>query len=474
MKRDSFKLYLHWGLTAFCVIALSILFFFSLFRVDALVRSLRAAAGVLMPFVFGGVIAYLLNPLFNRIYALVLPFLRKRSKKPLAAARTAKALSTALSVLIALLLVGALFSMVLPQVITSVIGLVESNLLPDSIQRVTEWFDKTLRDNPGLEAAAQQVYSEAVGALTAWVKADMLPQLTNLVNGLMGTLNFAKNLLIGVIIAIYILNSKRLFAAQGKKLLYSLFGVRRTNFILDNLRFTDRVFGGFLGGKVLDSIIIGILCFIGMSILGMPYTMLISVVIGITNIIPFFGPFIGAVPSTLLILLIDPLKALYFVIFILVLQQFDGNILGPKILGQSTGLSSFWVMFALLVGGGLFGIVGMLVGVPLFAVLYSLISGLICRSLRQRSLPEDTLDYFELDHIDEKTRTIVPFGAEADESDEADGPDEPDKPDGANKSDRSGGADGSDDPAQPGTPGASAQSNPSAQLRAPDAPDTLV
>ena len=444
MKRDSFKIYLHWGLTAFCVIALSILFFFSLFRLDALVRALRAAVGVLMPFVFGAVIAYILNPLFNRIYAFLLPFLKKRSKKPRAAARTAKALSTALSVLIALLLVGALFSMVLPQVVTSVIGLVESNLLPDSIQRVTVWFDDILRNNPALEAAAQQVYTEAVGALTAWVKTDMLPQLTNLVNGLMGTLNFAKNLCIGVIIAIYILNSKRLFTAQGKKLLYSVCGVRRTNFILDNLRFTDRVFGGFLGGKVLDSLIIGILCFIGMSIMGMPYTMLISVVIGITNIIPFFGPFIGAIPSTLLILLINPLKALYFVIFILLLQQFDGNILGPKILGQSTGLSSFWVMFALLVGGGLFGIVGMLVGVPLFAVLYSLISGVICRSLRKRALPDDTLDYFELDHIDEKTRTIVPFGAEPDAPD-ADGHEDHEEhggPDGSDAQERSGRDDG--------------------------------
>lgn len=421
MKRDSFKIYLHWGMTAFCVIALSILFFFSLFRVRELVSSLRAAMGVLMPFVFGAVIAYLLNPLFNRIYAVVLPFLKKRSKKPLAAARAAKALSTALSVLVALLLVVALFSMVLPQVIASIIGLVESDLLPNSIQRATVWFEDTLRANPALEAAVQQVYTEAVDALTSWVKTDMLPQLTNLVSGLMGTLTFAKNVCIGVIIAIYILNSKRLFAAQGKKLLYSICGVRRTNFILDNLRYTDRVFGGFLGGKVLDSLIIGILCFIGMSILNMPYVMLISVVIGITNIIPFFGPFIGAIPSTLLILLIDPLKALYFVIFILVLQQFDGNILGPKILGQSTGLSSFWVMFALLVGGGLFGLVGMIVGVPLFAVLYSLISGLICRSLRRKALPDDTLDYFLLDHIDEKTHAAIPFGAEPDEAEAFDG-----------------------------------------------------
>ncbi len=431
MKRhDSFKIYLHWGMTAFCVIALSILFFFSLFRVGSLVQSLKTAMGVLMPFVYGGVFAYLLNPLFNRIHGWLLVVLQKRAKpKPSRrAARAAKALSTALSVLLALLVVGALVWMVLPEVVSSVIGLVESNLLPDSIQRVTEWIDKMLRDNPELEAAAQQVYAEAVSTLTSWMKTDMLPQLTSLMSGLMGTLTFVKDVCIGIIIAIYILNSKQVFAAQGKKLLYSVFGVRRGNFILDNLRYTDRVFGGFLGGKLVDSLIIGVMCFVGMSILRMPYAMLISVVVGATNIIPFFGPFIGAIPSTLLILLIDPLQAVYFVIFILALQQFDGNILGPKILGQSTGLSSFWVMFALLVGGGLFGLLGMMVGVPLFAVLYSLISGAICRSLRRRKLPEDTLEYYALDHIDEETRAVVPFGAEA-RAPEAEAPDN--TPDGA-------------------------------------------
>ena len=423
MKRhDSFKIYLHWGKTAFCVIDLSILFFFSLFRVGSLVQSLKTAMGVLMPFVYGGVFAYLLNPLFNRIHGWLLVVLQKRAKpKPSRrAARAAKALSTALSVLLALLVVGALVWMVLPEVVSSVIGLVESNLLPDSIQRVTEWIDKMLRDNPELEAAAQQVYAEAVSTLTSWMKTDMLPQLTSLMSGLMGTLTFVKDVCIGIIIAIYILNSKQVFAAQGKKLLYSVFGVRRGNFILDNLRYTDRVFGGFLGGKLVDSLIIGVMCFVGMSILRMPYAMLISVVVGATNIIPFFGPFIGAIPSTL--------QAVYFVIFILALQQFDGNILGPKILGQSTGLSSFWVMFALLVGGGLFGLLGMMVGVPLFAVLYSLISGAICRSLRRRKLPEDTLEYYALDHIDEETRAVVPFGAEA-RAPEAEAPDN--TPDGA-------------------------------------------
>ena len=144
-----------------------------------------------------------------------------------------------------------------------------------------------------------------------------------------------------------------------------------------------------------------------MTALRMPYAMLISVVVGVTNIIPFFGPFIGAIPSGLLILLIDPLKALYFVLFILALQQFDGNILGPKILGDSTGLSSFWVMFAILLAGGLFGFVGMVVGVPLFAVLYSILSGLVCHPLRRRGMPEETQAYYELDHVDERTHDIL-------------------------------------------------------------------
>lgn len=176
------------------------------------------------------------------------------------------------------------------------------------------------------------------------------------------------------------------FCRTGQKIAVRLPEHRRANIVLDNARFTHRVFGGFINGKLLDSLIIGILCFVGMTALRMPYAMLISVVVGVTNIIPFFGPFIGAIPSGLLILLIDPLKALYFVLFILALQQFDGNILGPKILGDSTGLSSFWVMFAILLAGGLFGFVGMVVGVPLFAVLYSILSGLVCHSLRRRGI----------------------------------------------------------------------------------------
>ncbi|MFR2591818.1 MAG: AI-2E family transporter [Ruthenibacterium lactatiformans] len=406
MKHDSFKTYLHWGLTAFGVVALSILFFFSLFKVGALVHFFQTLLGILMPFVYGLAMAYLLTPVFNWLHARFAPALQKHVKNPRRAARAAKFLSTTLSVLLALLLVAALLWMVLPQVISSIVGLVESNLLTNSIQN--DGLDRGhASEQPAVRSCRTAGICRSRGSSHRMGKTDMLPQLTNLMSGLLGTLTFFKNVFIGIIIAIYVLNSKQLFAAQAKKLLYGCLSTRRANIVLDNARFTHRVFGGFINGKLLDSLIIGILCFVGMTALRMPYAMLISVVVGVTNIIPFFGPFIGAIPSGLLILLIDPLKALYFVLFILALQQFDGNILGPKILGDSTGLSSFWVMFAILLAGGLFGFVGMVVGVPLFAVLYSILSGLVCHSLRRRGMPEETQAYYELDHVDERTHDIL-------------------------------------------------------------------
>ena len=393
MKHDSFKTYLHWGLTAFGVVALSILFFFSLFKVGALVHFFQTLLGILMPFVYGLAMAYLLTPVFNWLHARFAPALQKHVKNPRRAARAAKFLSTTLSVLLALLLVAALLWMVLPQVISSIVGLVESNLLTNSIQNVTGWIEDTLQNNPQFEAAAQRVYAEAVAALTAWVKTDMLPQLTNLMSGLLGTLTFFKNVFIGIIIAIYVLNSKQLFAAQAKKLLYGCLSTRRANIVLDNARFTHRVFGGFINGKLLDSLIIGIIALVCCNLLKFPYPMLLAVIIGVTNIIPFFGPFIGATPCALLILLVSPLQCLYFCIFILVLQQFDGNILGPKILGDSTGLDSFWVLFSILLFGGLFGFAGMVLGVPVFAMIYSAISRLVRYGLKRRGLPQDTAQY---------------------------------------------------------------------------------
>ena len=202
-----------------------------------------------------------------------------------------------------------------------------------------------------------------------------------------------KNFLIGIIVAVYVLNCKTTFASQAKKIIYSIFNKKLGSAIIHEIRFVHQGFGGFIIGKLIDSLIIGILCYICLTLMKMPYTMLISVIIGITNIIPFFGPFIGAVPSFILLLLVSPMQSLYFIIFIFVLQQFDGNILGPKILGDSTGLSSFWVLFSILFFGGLMGFFGMIIGVPFFAVAYHLISQAVNKALQKKELSTNTDDY---------------------------------------------------------------------------------
>jgi predicted PurR-regulated permease PerM len=201
------------------------------------------------------------------------------------------------------------------------------------------------------------------------------------------------NLVIGIIISFYLLGSKEKYAAQAKKIVYAFFSLETANRFISNTRFANKTFGGFFVGKIIDSIIIGILCFICTSIMGTPFCVLISVIVGVTNIIPFFGPFIGAIPGAILILTVDPMQALYFVIFIFILQQFDGNILGPAILGQSTGLGSIWVLFSILIFGDLFGFVGMIIGVPTFAVIYYLISKYVFKKLKEREMDEVVEDY---------------------------------------------------------------------------------
>lgn len=224
-------------------------------------------------------------------------------------------------------------------------------------------------------------------------------------NGVVYAFKILENTFLGFIIAAYFLASKTKLISQTKQIMYSIFSVKTANAVILKFRYIHKVFGGFIRGKLLDSLIIGVLCFLGTSLLGIPFAVLVSVVVGITNIIPFFGPFIGAIPCAVLILLYSPLKCLYFVIFVVALQQFDGNILGPKILGDSTGLSSFWVLFSIIVFGGLFGFVGMLIGVPLFAVIYSLVGGVIQSRLTKKKMSINSEDYSNLAKVDQKAGT---------------------------------------------------------------------
>ena len=208
------------------------------------------------------------------------------------------------------------------------------------------------------------------------------------------------NAIIGVIISVYLLFGKENFSMQSKKAVYAMMKPAHANMLLHLTIKSNEIFGGFIIGKIIDSAIIGVLCFIGLSLLNMPYTLLVSVIVGVTNVIPFFGPYIGAIPSAILIMLQDPKMGIYFIIFILILQQIDGNIIGPKILGNSTGLSAFWVVFSILLGGGLFGFVGMILGVPTFAVIYYVVKMLVDHRLEQKNLPIETACYDEYSYVD--------------------------------------------------------------------------
>ena len=297
------------------------------------------------------------------------------------------ALSVTFTILFGLLLIYALCMMIIPQLITSVTTLYYT--AQANITKFMYWANhlEFIEKNEQIMELLNSAYAALNTNLDTWIKNTLLPSMQNIVSGAaIGVLNVvtvAKNLIIGIIVAVYILASRKRFVQQAKMVLYSLVKPRWANLITEEVKYADRMFGGFINGKIMDSAIIGVLCYIGCLIFKFPSALLVSVIIGVTNVIPFFGPFIGAIPATLLILIQNPIKALWFVLFVLVLQQLDGNIIGPKILGNTTGLSSFWVLFAILLFGGLWGFAGMIVGVPLFAVIYDVIKKLVIHGLQR-------------------------------------------------------------------------------------------
>ena len=380
-KKPHIKPYLYGMLAGFGAIALSIIFFFLIYRFDGFGSAISTLTGILMPFIYGAVIAYLLKPVCNSIESFLRRFIPEKMNGLI------NALSVALTILFGLLLVYALVMMIVPQLITSVTTLYYT--AQANITRFMYWANhlEFIENNEQIMELLNSAYAALNTNLDTWIKNTLLPSMQNIVSGAaIGVLNVvtvAKNLIIGIIVAVYMLASRKRFVQQGKLVLHSIVRPRWAQLITEEVKYADRMFGGFINGKIMDSAIIGVLCYIGCLIFKFPSALLVSVIIGVTNVIPFFGPFIGAIPATLLILIQNPIKALWFVLFVLVLQQLDGNIIGPKILGNTTGLSSFWVLFAILLFGGLWGFVGMIVGVPLFAVIYDVIKKLVIHGLQR-------------------------------------------------------------------------------------------
>ena len=382
--------YLCWGLTAFAVVCAVLVFYDIFFQDSVLIVYFRKLVGILAPVSYGFVLAYVLTPVVNWLERRLFPDPKKRGLGP-------RSLCILITWAVVALFFYVLLSILLPQLYQSLVSLV--NNAEKYYKTIVAWGERFLEDNPDAERILTQMleryYQDGVDWLETTLQSRIETAISAVTGGFLGIFNFFKNLLVGIIVSVYLLTTKESFAATGCKMVYSFFPARRAPQIIRGVKEVNRIFSGFFRGKLLDSLIIGILCFIGSSILEFPYTPLVSVVVGVTNVIPFFGPFLGAIPCAFLILLDSPMKCLYFIIFIIVLQQFDGNILGPKILGDSTGISSFWVIVAILVGGGLWGIVGMFVGVPLFACIYTAVRRYTAWRLEQKGLPTDSRSYRE-------------------------------------------------------------------------------
>jgi len=408
------KQYLYWGVTAFAVVAAAIVFYLFLNRLPIVREALHKMWKILSPFVWGLVIAYLLCPLlqiYQRVLFLPLAkrIYRNSPKAETAVPKLAQGLAILLSVLSLLVFLAGLIWMVAPQLYSSVENIVVNS--QNYIDTADRWVAKFFTRYPEVEAAVSSAVGDISDGLVAFATNNLLPRISGLLSGLTsGVVDIAKgvyNVLIGIIVSVYVLNSRQVFSAHGKKLLYSVFSLNAAEKILSAIRFTDQVFIGFISGKILDSLIIGIMCYVGCAIMRIEYAVLASFVVGLTNVIPFFGPLFGMIIGTPIILMESPVHAVEFLIFVILLQQFDGNFLGPKILGNSVGIGGFWVLFSIIVGSGLFGFAGMLLGVPVFVVIYAFCKSLVNRKLARSGLPVETEQYRRIDHIDPATGTLV-------------------------------------------------------------------
>ena len=406
--------YIKIGIVAFSVIICSVLFYFAFFDKNTLFIFFKKIGDVLTPFAIGAVLAYLLKPMCVMYERLVSKWFKKMKRR-----HKAERYTTNISVFFTLItffaIIYIMVAAIIPQVIDSIKTLVDT--APEIFDNFMSWLRNLVKDNAELTAVVDRFSVRGSDLIKIGInklmEVDMSKWYSHLIDGVKGVITFLTNILVGIIAGVYILARRKKFAVQGTLLIHSIFKPKWADKVMDEIKYIDKMFSGFINGKIVDSIIIGILTFIVLSIFRMPYALLISVIVGITNIIPYFGPFMGAIPSALIILMIDPIKGFWFIVIIIIIQQLDGNVIGPKILGESTGISSFWVLFSILLFGGLFGFVGMVIGVPLFAVIYDIARRGIRYGLIKHKKGDMYLEYEkeqeEEEKEDEKTKKIRLF-----------------------------------------------------------------
>jgi len=408
MKLKPDKTQITWGITIFLTAVMALLFYYLLFHGGNIASGIHVITHSMMAILYGVIIAYVMSPTLNFIEKkMLIPIYGKcgisfdKHENPKKRKQMRK-ISVFMTIAFLLLILYALLAVIIPQLIKSIREIVYN--FPIYINNINEYANKYLATNPELSKTVDGALSNITARINEYVKNSVVPNMSTILQII--SRRFADliggifNWIIGIIVAIYLLNSKEMFCGQGKKMAYAFFNENVANEIISSFRFVHYTFIGFITGKIVDSIIIGIMCFIGAMMLKIPYPVLISVIVGVTNIIPFFGPYIGAVVGGLLLVMINPVAALVYLIFVIILQQFDGNILGPKILGDSTGLSSFWVIFSIMLFGSIFGFAGWIVGVPVFAVFYAFVRRVTNHFLHKRGLSTDTESYIDVAYME--------------------------------------------------------------------------
>lgn len=370
------------------VVCVGIALAVTLLHLGEIWSTIKMVLHTIMPFIIGFIIAFLLMPIVNRVEALFDQTLFKRKPHP----KLSRAIATIIAYVLFLALLSGFFAILVPQLITSVKSILQ--YIANFISMNRETINQLLLKYEFLSIEGEQL-------VIAWenVVSQLMNYTSLLVNNLMAisssiyTLVF--QLLVGMIAAFYLLMDREKYCAQVKKLCYGIFRASTCERLIYWTRRAHKIFSGFITGKILDSMIIGIICYVCMLLFRIEYPLLISVIVGFTNIVPFFGPLIGAIPCVLILLLINPLSALWFVVFILILQQIDGNVIGPFIMGDYVGLSPFLIMLAIMVGGGLFGFPGMLLSVPVFALIYAIVRATTETRLREKNLPVESSAYVD-------------------------------------------------------------------------------
>ena len=412
MKIKLDKKQISWGIAIFLTFAASILFFMLVFNSSRVAAFFKTLIGVMSAVLIGIVICFILAPILNGIEReFLIPRYLKKGIDPLREdnlkyRRRMRKISLILSELVLVLAIVVLFVIIIPQLISSIKDIIDnfSTYISNAMRTINSAFDEYIAPFLSSPDEAEEMLTDASTEITNFINQRILPNISviivrvseSAVQVVKGIFNF----IIGIVVSIYLLYNKETMAGQFKKVAYALFNENRANAVVEECRFIGHTFIGFLSGKLLDSLVIGLICAACTKLMRIPYYVLFSTIVGVTNIVPFFGPYIGAIFGSALLVFIDPLSSLIFLIFVIILQQVDGNVIGPKILGSSTGLSSFWVIFAILFFGGLFGIAGWVIGVPLFAVIYSWVRRWTNHRLSRKNLSNRTEDYEYAHHLE--------------------------------------------------------------------------